>query len=281
MSEATDRLERIERELRYWRAAFATVVMVILLIAAEKKDTRSVSAHEFVLTDDQGKRRGLLHVDSTGSAALELMDANERVFATLDEGLASPESIGITSRGPGLVIFEDHRPTILLNSGSDGAMLYLSSHDASASMTASKLTGAGVSVSAGRERSGSLRPDSLTLESQATSIDLTAGDAAHVELGHASGSTIALDVSDEESSIDAYRCKRDQLSKPPLCSPTPQLLMRIRDVGASLQLDDRDGFMAQLGFAELLTPKTGTKSQTSAASIILFDQGKKVLWSAP
>jgi len=51
--------------------------------------------------------------------------------------------------------------------------------------------------------------------------------------------------------------------------------------GPSLSLIDKQGFEAALGVWGTLTPRTGETHQTSAASLILFDRDKKVLWSAP
>lgn len=44
---------------------------------------------------------------------------------------------------------------------------------------------------------------------------------------------------------------------------------------------DTDGFAATLGVTDLVTPRTGEKHKTSAASLILFDKDKNVLWRAP
>ncbi len=46
-------------------------------------------------------------------------------------------------------------------------------------------------------------------------------------------------------------------------------------------VQDADGFAATLGVTDLLTSRTGEKHKTSAASLILFDKDKNVLWRAP
>lgn len=51
--------------------------------------------------------------------------------------------------------------------------------------------------------------------------------------------------------------------------------------GPSLTITDKDGFSAVLGSADLVTPRTGNKEHTSAASLRLFGKDKKTLWSAP
>lgn len=51
--------------------------------------------------------------------------------------------------------------------------------------------------------------------------------------------------------------------------------------GAGLELSDREGFRTTIGNTELVTPRTGETHQTSAASVVLFDKDKNVLWKAP
>jgi len=48
-----------------------------------------------------------------------------------------------------------------------------------------------------------------------------------------------------------------------------------------LMVEDRDGFSAVLGSADLVTPRTGETHRTSAASVVLFDKDRNVIWSAP
>lgn len=49
----------------------------------------------------------------------------------------------------------------------------------------------------------------------------------------------------------------------------------------SLTLNDADGFETDIGGTNLVTPSTGEKYATSAASIVMFGKGKKVIWQAP
>lgn len=46
-------------------------------------------------------------------------------------------------------------------------------------------------------------------------------------------------------------------------------------------VSDDKGFSATLGSEELATPRTGETHQTSAASLVLFDKNKSVIWKAP
>jgi hypothetical protein len=49
----------------------------------------------------------------------------------------------------------------------------------------------------------------------------------------------------------------------------------------SVVVNDAQGFQATLGAQELATPRTGETHRTSAASLVLFDKDKNVIWRAP
>lgn len=51
--------------------------------------------------------------------------------------------------------------------------------------------------------------------------------------------------------------------------------------GPQLSLEDKEGYSTEIGRTDLVVTKTGRKEQTPAASVVLFDKEKKVLWSAP
>jgi hypothetical protein len=49
----------------------------------------------------------------------------------------------------------------------------------------------------------------------------------------------------------------------------------------TIRMSDAKGFAAVLGETELQTTPTGETQKTSAASLILFDKNKGVIWKAP
>jgi hypothetical protein len=51
--------------------------------------------------------------------------------------------------------------------------------------------------------------------------------------------------------------------------------------GPHLSLSDIEGFETSIGITDLVTPHTGESHKTSAASLVMFDKEKKVLWRAP
>jgi hypothetical protein len=52
-------------------------------------------------------------------------------------------------------------------------------------------------------------------------------------------------------------------------------------VSDRLSVTDDQGFTAAVGTSDLVTPRTGETHRTSAASLILLDKNKNVIWQAP
>jgi hypothetical protein len=51
--------------------------------------------------------------------------------------------------------------------------------------------------------------------------------------------------------------------------------------GPQIALQDKEGYETHLGKTDTVFTKSGKTQQTSAASVVMFDKEKKVLWSAP
>jgi hypothetical protein len=49
----------------------------------------------------------------------------------------------------------------------------------------------------------------------------------------------------------------------------------------NVEVIDEEGFEAGIGTEDLVTPHTGETHKTSAASLVLFDKNKNVIWKAP
>jgi hypothetical protein len=58
-----------------------------------------------------------------------------------------------------------------------------------------------------------------------------------------------------------------------------QLRMGVTPDGTTLELSDKDGFTTSIGNG--IVPKNGQVKKTSAASIVLYNKERKVLWSQP
>jgi len=61
----------------------------------------------------------------------------------------------------------------------------------------------------------------------------------------------------------------------------PQVSLAVTADGPGLDLQDAEGFSTSVGVAETLSPTTGEKRKTSAASVVLFDSKGTVVWRAP
>jgi hypothetical protein len=51
--------------------------------------------------------------------------------------------------------------------------------------------------------------------------------------------------------------------------------------GPNLTIEDNEGYSTVLGRSDLVLTKIGKKEQTPAASLVLFDKGRKLLWAVP
>ncbi|MBI4463593.1 MAG: hypothetical protein HY647_02710 [Acidobacteria bacterium] len=69
--------------------------------------------------------------------------------------------------------------------------------------------------------------------------------------------------------------------KAPPPKPTMTMFLSADENGSKLELLDRQGFSAIIGSTALVTPRTGATRKTSAASVVLFDKDKHVIWQAP
>ena len=57
--------------------------------------------------------------------------------------------------------------------------------------------------------------------------------------------------------------------------------VKVDEDGPNITVEDKEGYSTEIGGTDLVQTKTGKKEQTPAASLVLFDKDKKVLWSAP
>jgi len=97
------------------------------------------------------------------------------------------------------------------------------------------------------------------------------------------GSNITLTGTDSQSSVSLF-------SGPMSVEPTLEIkgtagkfaVTVDKDFGGpSFRVEDLDGYETVIGKSNLQYTKTGKKESTPAASIVLFDKDKKVLWSTP
>ena len=85
----------------------------------------------------------------------------------------------------------------------------------------------------------------------------------------------------EQFSVEAIGLRGAVLSMGDMLAERGALLANDSERGAYLRLSDKEGFQTTIGSADLITPQTGERHTTSAASVVLVDKDKKVIWQAP
>ncbi len=81
-----ERLEKLERQNRSLKqvGAVALILAAAVLLMGQASPTRTVEANEFILKDDNGKRRLIMSLSGVGQEpSVELLDANGRVRVRL------------------------------------------------------------------------------------------------------------------------------------------------------------------------------------------------------
>lgn len=103
--------------------------------------------------------------------------------------------------------------------------------------------------------------------------------------------SLNLDIGGPNLSLDDSRgMSRLEMGLYPGGSPTLRMFdpehnvsvyLESTEDGTQLLLSDKNGFMASIGTTDLVTPHTGETHKTSAASVVLFDKDKNVIWKTP
>jgi len=128
-----NRLERMDRENRWWKivsaGATACLALVVLMGAVSPNVADEVRARRFTLVDEQGRERAHLQVGpSTMGAILDFVDTKGRPAIHLGLGVTdwpnlrfSNEQFGTTILTPTTLALGSNR--ILLSASHDGSML--------------------------------------------------------------------------------------------------------------------------------------------------------------
>jgi hypothetical protein len=243
MQQVMERLARVEKQNR-WLVHGGLVLVLscgIVLLMAQKPVTRTVEAQGFVLKDATGEVRAELHMADSGPE-LRLYDSQHNTFALIGASKKTGPLLALDAGGRGFVG--------LSISEKAGPLLSLEMGKANANLTVDRggpslhLEGLGGSAWAKVDEGG----PSLHLEGSEGSTWARVNELGpYLELEGLGGSMSA----------------------------------RANEHEATLSLKDSEGFHTSVGTQALLTSNTGEKTQTSAASIHLFDPKGNALWSAP
>jgi hypothetical protein len=251
------RLEKLERENRRMKTTGSLAVMIAasLFLMGQAKSDRTIEAQKFVLKDASGKVGAELAMDRFG-ARLNLHDANGRPVVTL---------VGSDA------------PSLGLMRGEESISLFIgANHQYGLALYGKKDTGRYGGIRAGLAIMNDIPALSLYDKNQRERITLEAKESAP--------SVILRDAKENEN----LRLGYDPLSSEPTLSlmdvgekMVGAASLSLAKDGPNLELWDRAGYSAILGNAGLVTPRTGEAHQTSAASLVLFDKEKNVIWKAP
>ena len=250
------RLERQNRRLKQLGAA-ALIVAASLALMGQASQKKTVEANEFILRDNSGNVRARLSVDEKFSTTqLVLFDKEGK------QGIKAATGLG-PYFGSTLTLADGH--------GRDRVFLNIDD-----------VYGGTLSLADQNGDSG-------------THLHGDTGELPQVTIQHLTTPTVILERKDQKvgGTLDA-----DGLSlglsgdgnitvvgtkSIGFVNPIPGALNPLTAAFSpdGLYLTDAQGFQAQLGVSELVTPSTGETHRTSVASLVLFGKDKHVIWKAP
>ena len=251
-----ERLERVEREHRWWRRLGLLVVAgaaAAVLMGQALPGRRDIEAQSFVLLDSTGHlqaRLGML----AGGPALQLFDQNGQGRAALSvrpDGTPLLSLADGTGMGGATLAAGANKETTLLLRDPDGkvrATLGLEPHGPGLVFT---------------DRQGVSR----------VALDVPGDDAARLVLQDGAGVTRAALAIDKTGAATVRLMDG---------TGRPRATLASTDVGPALTLSDPNGApRAVVGPVELRDPRRATAVRRPASSVVLFDQDGKVIWQAP
>lgn len=282
MATVVERLEKLEKQNRGLKQigaltlvlAAAVLLMGQLLptqsVEAQTPATRTVEGNEFVLRDVNGKQRAVLGTAPNGTPFFDMMDANGQQRVHLSTGL--------------LVVFDANgKQEIYLGgrSGTFGPILQFSpTGGPSVSLDAGELT-PGLLIS-GFEGQGHGSLQMRCLDTSRTCV-------SELELMGSGQSRARLQADKDNSYLMVGEAPKmtfaevlsGRIDEAKFDEPRPGVWLGAKENGSSLELQDRQGFSTSIGNTGFVTARTGQTRQTSAASVVLLDKDKHVLWQAP
>ena len=269
LEEIHERLIKLEGQNRRLKqmGAVALIVAASLLVMGQALPTKTVEANEFILKDTSGNVRARLAVDEKKSAA---------VFALFDnEGRHSME-VESGSFGTGA--------TMRLSDEQGKTRVYLSANDILGGVLSLLNKGGAPGTVLYTNRAKFDTVTAKTVTTPALFLNRNHDPHSPADLERSAGllfvgedNTVTLGLLDEDG-------KKSHFLGPKHLSfigseTTPETITTFSRDG--VYVTDNQGFAAQIGAAELINPRTGETRKTSAASIVLFDKNKNVLWKAP
>lgn len=271
-----ERLTKLEKQNRRLKRTGVAVLVAAASLAfmGQASKNKTVEANEFVLRDSAGRVRASLSVDSLlGAAELVLFDIKGRERVVLASATTLPDS-----------------GTALLLADSQGRQRLRISAEDSLGGTLDMLNENGAPVTT-LDTSWAKLPV-LTADNIMTPNLILATDIKHV------GGILGINADNTGGIALLSKGYRDMLELGPSFArfsklngsiPEPANIVTLGQLAGvkaaflpdHLFVSDDQGFSADLGVDDLVTPRTGETHKTSAASLVLFDKGDHVIWKAP
>jgi hypothetical protein len=296
LEDLQDRLLRLERQNRRFKQLGAVMLAIaaVIVVMGQAPAKKTVEANEFILRDDSGNVRAKLSMVIPAGAApgspvspqLALIDDKGKERVKLDGNYYTP----------GLSLYDSqsrYRGFFGEVLGSD--MLFLQDENRNLKSRLKEGEVLVGEIHANRvevlDTSGSIRATLSMMPPSPTSTTMTIPGIDHpVPVTVSPTPTLALygDKGETKVMLDTRNIAFEN-SEGKLGGQLGDGMLTLggeKDSFAvlspyNLNLQDQDGFLATLGVTSLVTPRTGESHKTSAASLVLFDNRRNVIWKAP
>jgi hypothetical protein len=239
------RVEALEQQNRLFKRAGLVLLLLpaALLVMGQAQPGRTLEAQNFVLTDANGTKRADLTVPSGNKEGAGIL----RFFDSAGDVTAILGPNGYTIFGVGKATYNSEKgpvsiPIQRVSLGTDG-------------LSFSAADGKIIIVLGGIDKPDLSAPPIPRLQL------FDSDEKERVELSGQSGSTVAFRLYDETGNT--------------------RMGLGLTTDGPYVRLSDSNGFATQIGSTDLVTPSTGERHKSSAASLTLFGKDDTVLWSAP
>jgi hypothetical protein len=290
------RLAKLEKQNRRFKqfGVVALIVPVLLVVMGQTTSKKTIEANEFVLRDDSGHVRARLSTATlpsgdpkTSRAQFVLFDTQGSQRTMLDSGF-SGSLIGAGGAALTLTDGNGKDKVYISADNNQGGILSLLDQKglpgAVLTTLSAVLPGVNTKELILHDESGNIRARLFVTEKGATnmaipgltqSVPVTLNPkpmlALYDEKGQVGGMLDDDSISFAKSHVSLFG---GVLS---IGDQTSAVVVSRYSVG----IFDEQGYEATLGRRALVTPRTGETQMTSAASLLLFDKNKNVIWKAP
>jgi hypothetical protein len=262
------RVAKLEAQNRRFRKAVmaALVAASAAALMGQAQTSRTLEANEFVLKDNSGTVRARLSVDTTNGPILTFYRDRIHISASLaggDEpsltlfraGTDEQVQLGANRTFNGLGLYEKEiRAGLSVQNGNPGLELYDESGKPRVAIEAAKNSDF---IVLGGTRSNESGKPGVYLEASKDGDLILLGPTGSKESSAFTNSGFGMWGNTGRFGVD------------------------LGEEGPRIHLDDNEGYSTTLGRTDLVSPTSGRKERTPAASVVLFGKNQKVLWSAP